>query len=233
MSKQLIPAGGLVVSCQALEDEPLHGSSHMAAMARAAKQAGAVGIRANSLADIRAIKAAVELPVIGLLKRQVEGYDVFITPTVEDAEAAAAAGADIVAIDATSRPRPDGKTLEETLALLGRRGIAVMADVSTYEEGLQAAGWGAEYVSTTLCGYTAATAATVLPNLDLVRRLAEQLDVQVVAEGGIYDPAQAATALQLGADFVVVGSAITRPQWIASRYVAAMQQVAEGRQSET
>ncbi|NOU79588.1 putative N-acetylmannosamine-6-phosphate 2-epimerase [Paenibacillus sp. LMG 31459] len=231
-SGSLIPYQGLVVSCQALEDEPLFGSHHMVAMAMAAKEAGAAGIRAGGLADIRAIKDAAGLPLIGLVKIQHEGSEVYITPTLEDALAVHAAGADIVAIDGTRRLRPDGRTLEATLAALKAAGIPVMADIATFEEGVQAAGWGADYISTTLCGYTAETLGTPLPNLDLLERLSAVLKVPVVAEGGISEPAQAAAALELGADFVVVGSAITRPQWIAARYVKAMKEKAGGATTE-
>lgn len=218
----MIPFQGLVVSCQALADEPLYGSHHMVAMARAAKEAGAAGIRAGGEHDIRAIKAEVDLPLIGLVKRQLPGSEVYITPTVEDALAMHAAGADIVAIDGTGRPRPDGRSLQETIAELRQAGVAVMADIATFQEGVQAAAWGADYVSTTLSGYTRETAGARLPNLELLERLAAALDIPVVAEGGICQPEQAAEALRLGAAFVVVGGAITRPQWIAARYVQAM-----------
>ncbi|OMF90002.1 N-acetylmannosamine-6-phosphate 2-epimerase [Paenibacillus sp. FSL R7-0273] len=220
--KAAIPLHGLVVSCQALEYEPLHGSHHMAAMARAAKEAGAAGIRAGGVADIKAIKEETSLPVIGLVKQQTEGCEVYITPTLEDALDIHAAGADIVAIDGTGRPRPDGRSLKETIAGLKQSGVTVMADIATFEEGVQAAAWGADYVSTTLSGYTAETAGTELPDLSLLKKLAAALPVPVVAEGGICRPEQAAEALRLGAAFVVVGSAITRPQWIAGRYVEAM-----------
>ncbi|MFC4596874.1 N-acetylmannosamine-6-phosphate 2-epimerase [Cohnella hongkongensis] len=221
MNSKLI-GRGLVVSCQALEHEPLHGSHHMVAMARAARQSGAIGIRANGTADIRAIKTEIGLPVIGLVKRETAGFEVYITPTVEAALEVHRAGADIVAIDGTSRPRPDGLPLADVLKRLKQAGVRVMADISTYEEGLRAADWGADYVSTTLCGYTRETQETELPNLDLVGRLADALTVPVVAEGGIYEPSQAVEALRRGAAFVVVGSAITRPQWITERYTSAI-----------
>ncbi|MNO16799.1 putative N-acetylmannosamine-6-phosphate 2-epimerase [compost metagenome] len=224
----LIPYQGLVVSCQALEDEPLHGSHHMAAMARAAKQVGAVGIRAGGLEDIRAIKEAAGLPLIGLVKIRHENSEVYITPTLEDALAVHAAGADIVAIDGTGRLRPDGRSLADTIAGLKRAGAAVMADIATFEEGVMAAERGADYVSTTLCGYTRETGGTPLPNLGLLERLTAVLTIPVVAEGGICQPEQAAEALRLGAAFVVVGAAITRPQWIAARYVEAMQGAVSG-----
>lgn len=223
-------AGGLVVSCQALEKEPLHGSAHMAAMARAAAESGAVGIRSNSVADIQAIKMAVDLPVIGLLKRDVPGFEVFITPTLEDVWAVYKAGADIVALDATMRERPGNETLEQVLAEAKANGIPVMADISTFEEGLQAAQLGADFVSTTLCGYTSYSQCE-LPNLALVERLAAELTVPVVAEGGIHKPEQAAEALRLGASFVVVGSAITRPQWITKQYTEAIEGLSEKREN--
>lgn len=221
--KRMIPKHSLVVSCQALPHEPLHGSAHMAVMARAAAEGGAQGIRANSVEDIRAIKQAVDLPLIGLWKKDYEGFEVFITPTVEEALAIAEAGADIVAIDATSRPRPDGRSLQETLRILKEKGISVMADISTYEEGLSAAEWGADYISTTLSGYTSYSQVK-LPNIELVRQLAETLQVPVVAEGGIGTPQEARAALEAGADFVVVGGAITRPQLITASFVRGIGQ---------
>jgi N-acylglucosamine-6-phosphate 2-epimerase len=218
---QIIPKRGLVVSCQALAHEPLHGSQHMAAMARAAKEGGAAGIRANSPEDIQAIRGAVDLPIIGLWKKDYEGFEMYITPTVADAAAVYEAGADIVALDATSRPRPDGLSLRQTIEELHIRGIPVMADISTFEEGVQAAEAGADYISTTLSGYTSYSKAE-LPNLRLVRELAQRLTIPVVAEGGIHAPIQARLALECGAYFVVVGSAITRPQTITASYIDAM-----------
>lgn len=226
--KELIPPGSLVVSCQALEHEPLHGSEHMAAMARAVQEGGAQGIRSNSPEDIRAIRAAVDLPVIGLWKRDYAEFDIYITPTVQDAVEVHEAGAHIVALDATDRPRPDGLKLSETIAELKRRKITIMADVSTYEEGVKAAEYGADCVSTTLAGYTPYSEGP-LPRLELVRQLAAVLPVPVIAEGGIWTPVQAFLALEEGAYCVVVGSAITRPQLITARYTAAM---GKGRRAE-
>jgi N-acylglucosamine-6-phosphate 2-epimerase len=216
--KSLIERNGLIVSCQALSHEPLYGSNHMAVMAKTAKEGGAVGIRANSPADISAIRQEVDLPIIGLWKKD---YEMYITPTVVDAIAVFEAGATIVALDATARPRPDGLDLQQTIAELTHLGIPVMADISTYEEGVQAAEWGAAYISTTLSGYTPYS-QTKLPNLELVSRLSKVLSVPTVAEGGISTPAEARQALDYGAYFVVVGSAITRPQWITAQYAAAL-----------
>ncbi|MDQ1910267.1 N-acetylmannosamine-6-phosphate 2-epimerase [Paenibacillus sp. GD4] len=219
--RSMIPKRGLVVSCQALPYEPLYGSHHMAAMARAAGEGGACGIRANSPEDISAIREAVGLPIIGLWKRDYKGFDVYITPTLEDAIAVYEAGADIVALDATSRPRPDGLELAEVLRELKKRGIPVMADISTYEEGVNAAALGADYVSTTLSGYTPYS-QTKLPNLDLVEQLSQVLEVPTVAEGGVSTPEEARSALDRGAHFVVVGSAITRPQLITAQFAASL-----------
>lgn len=211
--------GGLIVSCQALEDEPLHGAQIMAAMARAAVQGGAVGIRANSPVDVAAICAAVEVPVIGLYKEVIPGFPVYITPTVLHAEAVAAAGAEIVAVDATNRKRPDGQDAAAFIRQVGEHtGRLVLADVSTYEEGIAAWKAGAEAVSTTLSGYTDNSPHQVGPDFELLQRLASDLPIPVIAEGRISTPDQAAKALALGAFAVVVGGAITRPQWITRQF---------------
>lgn len=217
----IFPRRGLVVSAQALEDEPLHGGDAMAKMAVAAAEAGAIGIRTNGAHDIRAIKQAVKLPVIGLFKRVIPGSDVFITPTAEEVAAILDAGADIVAMDVTDR---EGRldVVAKLFALVHERGAAVMADVSTYEEGMAAARLGADFVGTTLSGYTPYSAQQEGPDLELIRRLSGELNVPLVAEGRIWTPEEAVAALDAGADYVVVGSAITRPQLIAARYVEAI-----------
>ncbi len=211
--------GGLIVSCQALPHEPLHGAEIMARMAVAAWQGGAAGIRANTPADIRAIRAAVPLPLIGLFKAG--DAEVYITPTLEHGRAVAAAGADIVALDATARPRPDGRALAGVIAALHTEfGVPIMADVSTLAEGVAAAAAGADLISTTLSGYTSYSPQTTVPDLALVAALAERVAVPVVAEGRISTPALARAALAAGAFAVVVGAAITRPQWITAQFVA-------------
>ncbi len=216
---QIIPYQSLVVSCQALEGEPLHGADIMAKMSIAALQGGASGIRANGIRDIQAIRNVVELPIIGLLKKQYKNSEIFITPTIEDALAVSEAGADIVAIDATNRTRPDGYTLKDTINILKDKGVVVMADISTVEEGEIAALYGADYISTTLSGYTPYSRQLELPDIELVEQLSERLDCPVVAEGRISCPEQAVAALQAGAHFVVVGGAITRPQQITKSYI--------------
>lgn len=212
--------GRLVVSCQALAGEPLHGPTHMTAMALSALAGGAAGIRCESPADIRAIRTATDVPLIGLWKQGHEG--VYITPTLDAALAVADAGADLVAIDATMRPRPDGRTLAETIAALADLGIPVMADVATVAEGLAAAEAGAVVVSTTLAGYTPDTRGAAAPDLALVAALARELRVPVFAEGRISTPAQLRAAFDAGAWSVVVGGAITRPAVITASFVAAI-----------
>lgn len=213
--------GGLVVSCQAYPGEPMRTPDTMCRVARAAALGGAVGIRAQGLDDIAAIRAAVDLPLIGLWKDGDD--DVFITPTLEHAIAVAEAGAHVVALDGTSRPRPDGRGLAETIAAVHERtGALVMADCSTVDEGVAAAAAGADLVGTTLAGYTAYTKKGDGPDLALVAELARRLDVPVIAEGRIHTPAQAAAAMGAGAHAVVVGTAITHPTTITGWFAAAV-----------
>jgi N-acylglucosamine-6-phosphate 2-epimerase len=209
--------GGLVVSCQAPVGDALRDPEIMTAMAVSVVGAGAVGIRANGVSDVREIRARVGLPLIGLWKDGLTG--VYITPTSEHAVAVARAGADIVAVDGTLRPRPDGRTLADSIAAVHSEGRLLMADVSTVDEGLAAQDAGADVVSTTLSGYTPDSPSTDEPDLDLLAALAGRLRIPVVAEGRIRTPAQASRALQLGAWAVVVGTAITAPAWIASQFV--------------
>ena len=210
---------GLVVSCQARADNPLHGPQFMGAMALAARDGGAVAIRANGPDDIAAVRAA-GLPVIGIHKVFSSDYPVYITPDFAAAEAIVAAGAGIVALDCTERPR-DG----EHPGVLVRRirdelGAEVFADVSTFEEGLKAAEWGADYVATTLSGYTEATLPKPdAPDLKLLEALAKRLEVPVVAEGRYNTPERVAEAFALGAHAVVVGTMITNPREITRMFV--------------
>ena len=215
--------GGLIVSCQALEDEPLHGAQIMAAMARAAKEGGAVGIRANSPVDIAAIRAAVDLPIIGLHKCEIAGYAPYITPTLRHAQEVADAGADLIALDATLRPHPGGLDAAELIQLVKERTRKpVLADVATFADGIAAQEAGADAVSTTLSGYTDDSPKLEGPDFDLLRWLADELSIPVIAEGRIATPEQVARALDLGAFAVVVGSAITRPQWITRQFAQAI-----------
>lgn len=211
----------LIVSCQAYPGEPMRDPDTMRRVALAAVQGGAAGIRAQGLADIAAIRDAVDLPLIGLWKDGDD--DVFITPTLDHALAVARAGAHIVALDGTGRPRPDGRTLSEIVAAVHEQTDAlVMADCSTLDEGVAAAAAGADLVGTTLAGYTPYTSKQSGPDLDLVARLTTAVDVPVVAEGRIHTPEQAAQALRAGAWAVVVGTAITHPTTITGWFAAAM-----------
>jgi len=218
--------GALIVSCQALPDEPLFSADIMARMAVAARQGGAAGIRANTPVDVAAIRAAVgDLPIIGLWKVVVPGFeDVYITPRFKEVQAVAEAGADIIAVDATRRPHPEGSAADLIRAAKSATGRLVMADISTVEEAIAAAEAGADIVSTTLSGYTSYSPQREEPDLDLVRDLASRLKIPVIAEGRIVTPDQARAALDAGAFAVVVGGAITRPQQITVRFARALGQ---------
>lgn len=210
----------LIVSCQALPHEPLHGAEIMARLALAAQQGGAAAIRANGPADIRAIRAAVDLPIIGLFKEDIPGYPVYITPTMAHVRAVVDAGAHIVAIDATARPRPQPGTLADFIDAIHREtGCPVLTDIATFEEGLAAEAAGADLVSTTMSGYTEESPQQAEPDLDLVRRLAPLLRVPLLAEGRYRTPAQVRQAFTYGAVSAIVGGAITRPQEITRWFV--------------
>ncbi len=219
--------GGLVVSCQPdaadREHDPMNAPAIMAALARAAMLGGAVGIRADSPVDIAAIRAAVRAPIIGIYKFDLPGFQVRITPTVDHAIQIAHAGADVIALDATQRPRPGGLSVAELIAQVkARTGKPIAADVSTFEEGLHAAEVGADAILPTLAGYTDYSRNLPEPDFELIEKLVTHLSVPVIAEGKIATPAQAARALELGAWAVCVGSAITRPRWITTQFVAAL-----------
>jgi N-acylglucosamine-6-phosphate 2-epimerase len=213
--------GGLVVSTQAPEGSPLAATAHMVAMARAADAGGATGIRAEGTGDVRAIKDAVGLPLIGLLKRHVPGSEVYITPELSDARAVAEAGADIVAVDATLRPRPGGVSADRFLAELAcELPQPVLADVDSLAAGRAARAAGAAAVATTLAGYTGGGEVPAEPDVELVAALAAELDCPVLAEGRYATPDQARAALDAGAFAVVVGTAITDPVALTRRFAA-------------
>lgn len=201
---------GLVVSCQAPADSPLHDPAIIAALAATAYQNGAVGVRIDSPEHIRAVRARLDGPVIGLWKQTYPRSEVYITPTFADARAVAESGADLIAVDATGRPRPAGERLD---VLIGRihdeLGKPVLADVATLEEARAAAQYGADCVATTLCGYTDRTVGELLPAIELVAALSANLNVPVWCEGGVSEPGQLALAMVRGARVVVVGTALT------------------------
>ncbi len=216
-------SGQLIVSCQAEAGFPLNKPEHLVALAKTALMGGAAGIRASKPENIRAMRQAIDQPIIGIFKKAYPGFEVYITPTFEDAEQVIRAGADIIALDATSRPRPGSLPLKELIQKIkSKYKLPIMADIATLEEGLQAVAFGADLIGTTLSGYTAASEGQPMPNLALVAELASQLDVPIIAEGGISTPEEARAALVAGAYAVVVGSMITRPHLITERFVSAL-----------
>lgn len=214
--------GGMIVSCQALKSEPLYSSYIMSRMAYAAKEGGAVGIRANTVEDIKEIKKTVDLPIIGIVKQDYEGCEVYITPTMKEIDALVECGVDIIATDCTKRIRPDGKTLDEFFEEVRAKypDQLFMADCSCYEEGIHAAQIGLDLIGTTMNGYTEYTKGSSLPNLDLIKRLVEDTGKPVIAEGGIWTPEQLKDVLATGALAAVVGTAITRPRDITRHFIS-------------
>jgi N-acylglucosamine-6-phosphate 2-epimerase len=217
----VLPAG-IVISCQATPPNPLAGPEGMSLMARAAAAGGAVGIRANGAADIAAIRAVTDLPIIGINKVGRGEHPVYITPTIAAARAVAAAGCRLLAIDATLRPRPDGGTVEQLIrAIHDELRLPVMADVDDVEAGLAAAAAGADLVATTLSGYTGGRSSD-LPDIALVEALSGRAGVPIVAEGRYWGPEAVGAAFQAGAYAVVVGTAVTNPMAITQRMVRAV-----------
>lgn len=217
--------GGLIVSCQAGPDSALYDSIFIAALAREAERGGAVGLRINGPHNVAAVHRATSLPIIGINKQDIPGYEVYITPTFESAREVVKAGADLVAVDGTPRPRPGGLTLTELIAQIhAELGVPVMADISTAEEGRQAAEAGADLIATTLAGYTPYSRPPQphQPDLELIRELAATVSVPIVAEGRITTPEQAVAVLEAGAYALVVGTAITAPAAITRRFVEAL-----------
>ena len=193
--------------------------------ANAAKQAGSKCIRTSSIRDVVEIKKATGLPVIGLVKRVVEGYASYITPTMQEVDDLVAAESDVVALDCTMRERGDGTTINEFIAQIKEKypDIVLMADVSTFEEGVNAQECGVDIVGTTLSGYTDYSPKVDGPDYELVERLVKELKIPVIAEGKVHYPDQAKKMLELGAHAVVVGGAITRPLEIAQRFYKAIE----------
>jgi N-acylglucosamine-6-phosphate 2-epimerase len=201
----------LIVSCQAPTDSPLYDPNIISAMAMAALKRGAVGVRIDTPAHVKAVREKMpEIPIIGLWKKQIKDYEVYITPQYEDAVAIATAGADIIAVDATQRQRPAGENLREIITKIKQNlGKLVMADIDTEENAITAAEAGADIIGTTLYGYTEETQHLSPPGYSLLANLAPKLTVPLICEGGINGPGEAKKALELGAYAVVVGTAIT------------------------
>ena len=215
--------GGLVVSCQALETEPLHSSFIMGRMALAAKEGGAKGIRANTVEDIVEIKKQVDLPIIGIIKKNYGDNPVFITPTIKEVDDLVKINCEIIATDATDRLRPDRKTLEEFFKEVKEKypNQKFMADCSTVEEALLADKLGFDYIGTTLVGYTDKSKNDKIEEDDfkIIREIISKVKSKVIAEGNIDTPEKAKRVLDLGSYSVVVGSIITRPQIITKKFV--------------
>ncbi|NJR41366.1 MAG: N-acetylmannosamine-6-phosphate 2-epimerase [Akkermansiaceae bacterium] len=215
----------LIVSCQAPVDSPLHEPRIIAAIAQTAVNQGAVSVRIDTPAHVQAVRQQVTVPIIGLWKRQRSGFEVYITAQFDDAAAIAAAGADIIAIDATLRQRPRGETVESLIAQIHQDlGKPVMADVDTLAAALAAAAAGADIIGTTLYGYTTATRHLTPPGFELLSQLSQMAELQVplICEGGIASPQMAQQAIALGADAVVVGTAITGIDAQVAAYGAAV-----------
>ncbi|MGX7394259.1 N-acetylmannosamine-6-phosphate 2-epimerase [Carnobacterium mobile] len=223
-SKQL--KGNLIVSCQALDDEPLHSSFIMGRMAVAAEQGGASGIRANSAEDIKEIKKLVDLPIIGIIKRDYEDSEVFITATMKEIDELMTVGPEIIALDATSSVRPNGETLDEFYYAIRKKypDVSLMADCSTFEEMLKADALGFDFIGTTLVGYTKQSKGNKIEadDFSLIQKAVEKLNRPIIAEGNINTPEKVKRVLEIGVYSVVVGSAITRPQLITETFVAAI-----------
>lgn len=215
--------GGLIVSVQARSDSPLADPATIAALARCAQAGGAVAVRIEGIRNLRAVKAVVSVPTIGLIKRAYTGFEPYITPTQREVGELLESGADIIAFDATARRRPAGATVESLVEAIRGMGAIAMADCATAADGVAACALGVPIVATTLCGYTKETTGASLPALDLVRKL-DALGAFVICEGGIRTPQSARAALDAGSDAVVVGTAITDIEWVTARFSAALRE---------
>ena len=215
--------GQLIVSCQPVRNGVFDNPEAVKSFIRAASTYGAGGIRVEGTRDCRAARSITDLPIIGLIKKQVQDTDVFITPTQHDIDELVQTGVEVVAVDATRRSRP--VAVEDLINHIHAHNLFSMADVSTFEEGILAAEAGATFVATTLSGYTDYSRQAKGPDLELVQALSGH-GVRVVAEGNIATPEQAVSALHRGAFAVTVGTAITRPEWIVQSFVKQMHDAA-------
>ncbi|MGM7723480.1 N-acetylmannosamine-6-phosphate 2-epimerase [Metabacillus sp. Hm71] len=216
--------GGLIVSCQALPDEPLHSSFIMSKMALAAAQGGAKGIRANTKEDIIEIKKEVDLPVIGIVKRDYDDSKVFITATLKEINELLESGCEMIAMDATTRKRPNQIILRDLVEYVRKQNphVQLMADISTVEEAAQAEKIGFDCISTTLHGYTEETSGQKLYDNDFefLKMILNHVHLPVIAEGNVMTPEMYKRCMELGAYASVVGGAITRPKEITQRFVS-------------
>lgn len=215
--------GNLIVSCQALPDEPLHSSFIMGRMAKAAKQGGASGIRANTPDDIKEIQNQVDLPIIGIIKKDYDDSKVYITPTMDEIDQLVATGVEIIALDATEDLRPNGKNIDDFYKEIKEKypDQLLMADCSTIAEAIHADELGFDFVGTTLVGYTDQSKGHKIEanDFEILREIIKNVKAMVIAEGNINTPEKAKRVIELGAYSVVVGSIITRPQVITKNFV--------------
>jgi hypothetical protein len=218
--------GKLIVSCQALPNEPLHSDYIMGRMALAAMQGGARGIRANSKEDIKQIKSQVDLPIIGIVKRDYEDSEVYITPTMKEVDELMEVSPEIIALDATIALRPEKKTLDEFFTEIKEKypNQLLMADCSTIEEALHADELGFDFIGTTMVGYTPWSKGLKIEENDfeILRTILSKVKNKVIAEGNINTPQKAKRVIELGSFSVVVGSIITRPQLITKAFADAL-----------
>ncbi|MCD7840286.1 MAG: N-acetylmannosamine-6-phosphate 2-epimerase [Erysipelotrichaceae bacterium] len=214
--------GKLIVSCQALSNEPLHSSFIMGRMALAASQGGAAGIRAQSKEDILEIQKTVDLPIIGIVKRNYDDSDIYITPTRQEIDELLETRCEIIALDATPRKRPHNEKLSDLVNYIHENNRLAMADCSTFEECYDAQELGFDIVATTLSGYTPYSISVEGPDFELLERCVNELHVPVIAEGRIHYPQDLKKVFEIGAYSAVVGGAITRPQEITKRFVDAI-----------
>lgn len=221
-----ITKGQLIVSCQALPEEPLYSSFIMSRMARAVKQAGAVALRANSVVDIQAIQDETGLPIIGINKHVFPDAETFITPTLKDMRAVAATGVEVVAVEVTGRTRPNGGDLAADVAQFREEfpNTLLMADTATLEDVAQADALGFDLIGTTMHGYTASSEGQNIADNDFayLKAVLAATDRPVIAEGKVDTPEKLRRCIDLGCHAVVVGGAITRPLEIAGRFLAAL-----------
>jgi N-acylglucosamine-6-phosphate 2-epimerase len=216
--------GGVIVSCQALPSEPLYSSFIMGRMARAAKEGGAAGIRANTPQDIEEIKRIVNLPVIGLYKVDYDDSEIYITPTMKEIDALTGVFPDIIAMDATDRKRPQGLTIEKFFPLVKEKypDMLFMADCSCFEDAERAQKLGFDIAGTTMRGYTKETQGIPIPDYDMLHKMTTELSIPVIAEGGIWEPEQLKHIFEENILAAVIGTAITRPREITRRFVSSI-----------